>query len=182
MFHVNDVIWFLNPLQSLTQTDRHDGPALIPLPHSLYCCVSLSACLPYNLFILLTSQIFSCAMRWFHWLLVMFDMAQKQTSVDKCLVAKAEWGQNEADRLYADKKVAHDSSNNWTLSGDLHYWCLTQCETEKLVGRGFSTERRAGFEKLIENTCFCSRSGTFWPSKTETCHHQWKCLLLMLQK
>ena len=42
MFYVNDVIWFSNPLQSLTQTDSHDSIGLIPFPLSLYCCVSLS--------------------------------------------------------------------------------------------------------------------------------------------
>lgn len=47
MFYVNDVIWFSNPLQSLTQTDSHDSIGLIPFPLSLYCCVSLFPTPPF---------------------------------------------------------------------------------------------------------------------------------------
>ncbi len=54
MFYVNDVIWFSNPLQSLTQTDSHDSIALVPFLPSLCCCVSLFSSLsffmPLNLF------------------------------------------------------------------------------------------------------------------------------------
>lgn len=79
--YVNDVIWFSNPLQSLTQTDSRGSIALIPFPPSLCCCVSLFVFSSFlhlqTFFILLTSQTFSCGMKSFLWLPVVFHMAQE---------------------------------------------------------------------------------------------------------
>lgn len=112
MFYVNDVIWFSNPLQSLTQTDSHDSIGLIPFPPSLYCCNSLFTPFGFmslNLFILLKSQIFSCGMTSFQWLPVVFHVAHKHRRLASLLLEN-EWGQNEAHRFPADKKMAHNAS------------------------------------------------------------------------
>ena len=93
MFYVNDVIWFSNPLQSLTQTDSHDSIGLIPFPPSLYCCVSLFTPFGFmslNLFILLKSQIFSCGMTSFQWLPVVFHAGSKTQAPGKFVVKKNE--------------------------------------------------------------------------------------------